>query len=179
MSLIFKKRGCISGQNTVKLSSFYPPEGTTATLPEKGHGLFLYQKASVCQSFVFPSLTVSGKFKKKRKRNFELSSRFHFSQFCFFSTRLALWCEVSEKSIATSPDVAHNFFFFPRLCLPPNQREFAQTFFSRRRTQVYLRLLSILVTFCGLVTGCTTYPSGRTRKSEDFLVLSFPVQCLQ
>lgn len=84
MSLIFKKRGCISGQNTVKLSSFYPPEGTTATLPEKGHGLFLYQKASVCQSFVFPSLTVSGKFKKKGRETSNYLLGFISLNFVFF-----------------------------------------------------------------------------------------------
>lgn len=134
------------------------------------------QFASLSFSLAWPCLENS---KKKGRETSNYLLGFISLNFVFFSTRLALWCEVSEKSIATSPDVAHNFFFFPRLCLPPNQREFAQTFFSRRRTQVYLRLLSILVTFCGLVTGCTTYPSGRTRKSEDFLVLSFPVQCLQ
>ena len=117
---------------------------------------------------------MSRKFKKKRKRNFELSSRFHFSHFRFFSTRLALWCEVSEKSIATSPDVAHNFFFFHGYVYPRingNSHKPSSPGVGHKYICAYFRSWS---QFCGLATGCTTYPSGKNAKIRRFFSSFLP-----
>jgi hypothetical protein len=133
------------------------------------------QFASLSFSLARPCLENSKKKEEKLRIIFQVS---FLSVLFFFNTSRSLVWGI-RKEYCYFPWCCSQLFLIPRLCLPPNQREFAQTFFSRRRTQVYLCLLSILVTYCGLATGCTTYPSGRTRRSEDFLVLSFPVQCLQ
>jgi hypothetical protein len=67
------------------------------------------QFASLSFSLARPCLENS---KKKGRETSNYLPSFISLSFVFFSTRRALWCEVSEKSIATSPDVAHNFFLF-------------------------------------------------------------------
>lgn len=119
------------------------------------------QFASLSFSLAWPCLEKSKKKEEKLSNYFLVSI---FSLFVFFSTRLALWCEVSEKSIATSPDVAHNFFLvhgyvYPRI--NGNSHKPSSPSVGHKYICAYFRSWS---QFCGLATGCTTYPSGTTQR---------------